>query len=264
MSDARDIWSLAETGEGMVDGKGLNPMEVEDASTILVVGDAQCGKSTLIQSFLKPNSSKTPKPTFALEYNFARRKNAGDKGGKTLSNIWELGGDIYEPKLLEIALTTENLLSSSVIIVLDLSKPQDCFESVKSWISCIRGHITSKINLLKNGNNNQQNDVKKLRENAIKQYTTTMKISAAATSSSSEGNKNEALEKEKEKEEIIAHPDQKLVKATEIPICIMATKYDLFRNKFNSSDRRTLMQILRFAAHYHGASFLVTSCVDSR
>jgi GTPase SAR1 family protein len=69
--------------------------EIGDTTT-LFVGDSGSGKSTLIQSFLKPSNTKVspyiivfidntndtnfmkaPKSTFALDYNFARRKASG-------------------------------------------------------------------------------------------------------------------------------------------------------------------------------------------
>lgn len=41
------------------------------------------------------------KPTIALDYNFARRTS---NGVKSVANIWEVGGDLVEPKLIEIGI----------------------------------------------------------------------------------------------------------------------------------------------------------------
>jgi len=60
-----------------------------------------------------------------------------------------------------------------------------------------------------------------------------------------------------------AHPDISRLRVSEVPILIVANKNDLFRNKHSAADRRTLLQTLRFAAHYHGASLLITSCTDN-
>ena len=97
-----------------------NDNDINNDTTTLFVGDSGSGKSTLIQSFLKPNSSKAPKSTFALEYNFARRKGSGSS--KLIAHIWELGGDIFEPKLLEIPIALKNLSSLSLVVCADLSK----------------------------------------------------------------------------------------------------------------------------------------------
>ena len=149
-----------------------NSNEIEDSSTILIVGDAGCGKSSLIQSFLKPNSNKEPKSTFALEYCFAKRKNASnsDKDGKTLAHIWELGGDIYEPKLLTIPLSTVTLPTSAVIICLDLSKPQDCFLSLKRWLSTIREHLAARFSELRASGQTSQIHAQAMRERALGAY----------------------------------------------------------------------------------------------
>ncbi len=240
MSEPKSIWEMAEAGEGMIEsGSGASNSRGRSAddnsSTVLVVGDTGVGKSSLIQSFLKPNSSKQPKSTFALEYSFARRKNAGsDSDGKTLAHIWELGGDIYEPKLLEIALSVDNLSTASVIICVDLSKPQDCFASIKSWITTIRSHVTNKYTSLKNGNNHMQNMANNMKEHALSSY----------------GNIENP------------HVDASRVRPSEVPLTIICCKYDQFRNKHSVSDRRSLLQTLRFAAHYHGANLLVTSTSD--
>ena len=64
-----DIWSKIES----------EPIDAEadlTETTVLFVGDSGCGKTTLINSFLKANSSKQPKPTYALDYAFARKKNS--------------------------------------------------------------------------------------------------------------------------------------------------------------------------------------------
>lgn len=85
----------------------------ENDTITLFVGDSGSGKSTLIQTFLKPSVTKEPKSTFALEYNFARKKGGSggkdsnsNSSGRNVAHIWELGGDIYEPKLLEIPVST--------------------------------------------------------------------------------------------------------------------------------------------------------------
>ena len=41
---------------------------------------------------------------------------------KSIAHIWELGGDIFEPKLLEIPITLKNLTSLTLVVVVDLSK----------------------------------------------------------------------------------------------------------------------------------------------
>ena len=232
-----DIWAMADAGQGLeatdtnkgaANSNGANMLDLgEDSSTVLVVGDSGCGKSTLIQSFLKPNASKEPKPTFALEYAFARRKNAGKENTKTLAHLWELGGDIYEPKLLSVPLNVPNLSSASVIIVLDLSKPEDCFLSMKRWLTVVREHLNARYNELKNSGSQGNASAHAMKDRAISAYN-----SAAGNASADESAPTPA-----------PHVDISRLRVSEVPILIIANKNDLFRNKHSSADRRTLLQV---------------------
>jgi dynein light intermediate chain 2 len=219
-----DLWEIVRTDpEVSAQGKSGG----EDSSTLLVVGDGGSGKSSLIQMFLKPNSNREPKSTFALEYNFARRKNAG-AGGKSVAHIWELGGDIKESALLGIPLSTTNLPSAAVMIVVDLSQPQNVLTSAQRWVQLVREHIQAKMGEIKSTNVELAS---KMKESAKKRYG----------------------------EE---HEDNTRVRPCEVPIIIVANKFDTFRAK-PSADRRAMMQALRFLAHYHGASLIATSRADS-
>lgn len=87
-SAAIDVWSKLEReprdaalqGESKAEADGTSSESKSSAkestqgynSSIVFVGDSQCGKSTLIQTFLKPSAAKDTKPTIALEYSYAR------------------------------------------------------------------------------------------------------------------------------------------------------------------------------------------------
>ena len=249
-----DLWSMVATdpevvGGGSAGGKGAGD---GDSSTLLVAGDAGSGKSSLIQMFLKPNSSKDPKSTFALEYNFARRKNAG-AGMKSLAHIWELGGDIKEPGLLGIPLTTTTLPSASVMIVVDLSQPQNVLTSLQRWIQLIREHIQAKMGEIKATSSDL---AARMKAEAKKRYGGRKNPGGEQGEGEAEG------EAEGKAEEEVGHEDLGRVRPCEVPIIIVGNKYDQFRTR-PSADRRALMQAIRFMAHYHGASFIATSRTDS-
>ena len=185
-----DLWQMCE------DDAELNQKSsdlAEDSSTVLIVGDPGSGKSSLIQGFLKPNNNKDPKTTFALEYSFARRKNAGGSGGKTLAHIWELGGDIREPKLLEIPLALETLASTSVIITVDLSKPEDSFVSLERWIKLIRTHLSQRFNELKAGDHRMQGKAKAMKEAAQGMYTSKTVVKDAGEGPEGQGTEREEV-----------------------------------------------------------------------
>jgi len=207
------------------------PVEVDDEvdTTTLFVGDSGSGKSSLIQSFLKPTVTKEPKSTFALEYNFARKKGGSGSGGseRSVAHIWELGGDIYEPKLLEIPLTLKGLSNTSVVIVCDLSRPQNIMTSLLRWVGLVREVINKRVGELK-----------------------------ATNSSAVAGFREKAMGPFRE------HPkDSARVRPCEVPLYIVANKFDSFR-ALGAAERRQALQCLRFVAHYHGATLIAASTAD--
>ena len=86
---SEDIWTKLGR-EPIIDNQSSESLDC----TTLLVGDSGSGKSSIWQSFLKPTLTKEPKPTFALEYSFARKKVAvsvpGVAPAKNLAHIWEL------------------------------------------------------------------------------------------------------------------------------------------------------------------------------
>jgi GTP-binding protein EngB required for normal cell division len=92
---ADDLWTkleaapVASSGENAGDGAGTD-------TTTVFVGESGCGKSSLIQTFLKPTANKDPKPTFALEYNFARKKVTGQASSEPRLFIVTLQRQVME------------------------------------------------------------------------------------------------------------------------------------------------------------------------
>lgn len=222
-----DIWSILEKTKE-------NPDETSDSHDVgvLIVGEPGCGKSSLLQSFLKPNVTKDPKPTFALEYNFVRKKQISTKvASKAVSHLWELGGDIFEPKMLEIPLALKTLKYTSVIICCDLSKPNNVIPSLLKWITCVTDCVQ-------------------------KQYNKTV---------SDEENSFDIQEYLKNKSQYCygaEHPDLQKVSVGPISLYIALTKYDQFKTR-NSVECRAILQAIRFIAHAHCASIITTCSVDA-
>jgi dynein light intermediate chain 2, cytosolic len=57
------------------------------------------------------------------------------------------------------------------------------------------------------------------------------------------------------------HQDAKIVKPLELPCYIFANKFDAYKS-MQQADKRLILQILRFVAHYYGASLIATSAVE--
>lgn len=217
-----DLWSKIENEPVEVDAD-----QVE--TSVLFVGDSGSGKTTLINSFLKASSTKQPKPTFALDYSFARKKTSSSissSGGKSVAHVWELGGDINEPGLLDVPISINNLNTLSVIVVCDLSRPHNVLKTIRKWIKVVREVLARRFTAY---------------EAAF-------------------GKKFEVDENRKAQFE--GHSDKRMLSLFKIPLYVIANKYDIFRDT-GSVERRSTIQILRFVSHYYGATLMCASSVDS-
>lgn len=205
-------------------------------STVLIVGEPGCGKSSLIQSFLRPTVTKEPKSTIALEYNYAKKKTASatnpNQNTTSLCHIWELGGEVNESKLLEIPLNKSTLQTSAVLIVCDLSKPQNMLATMQKWIKVSRELVKKLIGEFRIANNN----IKFISK--IAQQVGTLQTYQEHTK------------------------DSNRARPCEIPIYIVLNKYDLFKTT-PAQDKRAIYQVARMFAHYHGAHIITTSVVEA-
>lgn len=218
---SEDIWTKIEK----ISPKIENNENYNTNSSIIFVGDQGSGKTYLIQTFLKPNINvKDPKPTIAIDYNFARRVN---NNVKQIANIWELGGDLIEPKLFEIGLNKSNIITTTVVLCVDLSKPQNILNSFLKNIKLLQETISKKLIEMKVTNSNIVNDVKANSTNYLKD-----------------------------------HKDFVKVKPFDLNLIVIGTKFDSFKS-LQSAERRAAIQVLRFASHYYGATLITTSLSDS-
>lgn len=181
-SAAADLWTLIENDTT----KTFEDDSVE--ATSLFVGDSGCGKSYLIQSFLKPTVTKDPKvleinswnqyksdncytasivwnlltfgcvlknnlkPTFALEYSFARKKASGNSS-KTVAHVWELGGTCSDCKdntrldFINLLLFKHGMIAimkNLISVIFPLHRFHVC-NKMCSW--CQEGKTIKKYNL---------------------------------------------------------------------------------------------------------------------
>lgn len=203
-------------------------------TTVLIVGDTSCGKTSLINLFLKSNSTKQPKSTFALDYSFVRKKNtssnsssSSSSSSKCVAHIWELGGDIQEPSLLDIPINIRTLKNLSIIICCDLSKPHNILQSVRQWIKLIREVISRRLS----------------------EYNTTFPDIPFEMD-------------ETRASQFLNHPDENVVSLSKVPMYLVANKYDIFKD-YGSVERRAAAQVLRFVCHYYGVYVTTASAMDA-
>lgn len=113
--------------------------------------------------------------------------------------------------------------------MIDLSKPQNIIESSLRWIKAIREVVAKRMAELKATNN----------------------IAARAM-------------KETARAVYAESPDKSRVKPSDIPVFIIASKWDTLKSRgVSSTDKRSILQALRFIAHYSGASLFCTSILDA-
>lgn len=209
--------------------RNYKPEKLDVESNLLVLGDAKSGKSSLVQTFLKPNVTKEPKQTIGMDYNFARKKNA--EGIKTVAHIWEVSGDMFEPALLDVPISLNRIDTLTIMICVDMSSPQNALASARQWMSMARKAVVARVAEIK-----------------------------AVNSTASSFLRKRAIAPFKES----SNPDASLVRPCEVPMVIVCSKFDQLRAKSMSiADRRAIFQTLRFLAHYSGASIICGSITDN-
>ena len=93
------------------------------------------------------NTSEAPKETIALDFQYANKTH---EDMKIRVNTYELGGGRVLSNLLQAPLSSANLSSlASVCIVLDLSKPGNCIESMLFWIAEVKKYSDAGMQEMK-------------------------------------------------------------------------------------------------------------------
>ncbi|XP_019855996.1 PREDICTED: cytoplasmic dynein 2 light intermediate chain 1-like isoform X1 [Amphimedon queenslandica] len=228
--DFKDIWSIIEEEKlKAIEDKSDETKSQE--TNVFFIGCKNSGKTTLILKFLE--REETPKPTTGLEYTYGRRTR-GMNLAKDVAHLWELGGGTFLSQLLNIPLTTDTISNSSVLIILDLSKPDELWDVMESLINELRSRIKSIVSDLRSTNPAIVTDLRR---------------------------------KAKEKHGA-GHPDEPVLTPLPIPVAFIGTKYDVFQD-FDPEKKKIISRTLRFVAHKYGASLyyfsnksetLVTRC----
>ncbi|XP_053212943.1 cytoplasmic dynein 2 light intermediate chain 1-like isoform X2 [Panonychus citri] len=190
VSSRKTVWDLA------VDLKSEFNLK-ETKQTLLFIGSKESGKSSIINRFM--DRKDEPKPTLALNYLSTHSEKIGD--GNQLCDIWELGDATYLLKLLPFVLKEDNIKSMAIVIVLDLSRPNE----LVSVTECLLQNICEIISpFIKKQSNERRSSISR--------------------------NKAERMSSSNIK---------KLLPNLSIPIIIMANKYDLFQD-MEPDDRRLI------------------------
>ncbi|CAF1075833.1 unnamed protein product [Rotaria sordida] len=208
---ARDIVTSREKAETL-------PTE---SNTVLFVGSRTGGKTTMILRYLE-RTNEAAKPTIALDYNYAKKPKTIDTIGKDVGHIWELGDGTFLTKLIDVVLTPETIANASVVLVLDLSQPQELWHTYQTLYEAIAKRIKYCINEA-----SKQNPYikEKLKQSVLKRLGNAVRL------------------------------DKGEIEPLRIPLLIVGSKYDLFQT-LEPDAKKSIIKTLRFLTYYHGATLM--------
>ncbi|XP_014066057.1 cytoplasmic dynein 2 light intermediate chain 1 isoform X3 [Salmo salar] len=205
------LWELAsaevqsrEDGKGGEEDGGVDPVSLNER-TVFFIGNKEGGKTTILLRCL--DRDEPPKPTLALEYTFGRRAR-GHNTPKDIAHLWELGGGTSLSDLVQIPITAQNVRSLSVVLVLDLSKPNALWGTMERLLQTTRTQVEKACS-------KQQRTVE----------------SKAGSKQQAQNRPPMVLPKD--------HPDRELINPFPVPLLIIGSKFDIFQ--FTSSKSESLM-----------------------
>lgn len=219
------LWELAAAEVHSRESGGAEDRDGGEAvneRTVLLMGSKAGGKTSILLRCL--DRDELSKPTLALEYTFGRRAR-GHNTPKDIAHLWELGGGTSLSDLVQIPITPVTISCLSVILVLDLSKPNALWGTMEKLLQAAQAHLertSSQVQKSKPGVKHQ-----------------TPSHSAARV-----------LPKD--------YPDRELISPFPVPLLIIGSKYDIFQ-EFDSDKKKVVSKTLRFIAHYYAASLVFTS-----
>ena len=216
--------------------------ERKQRNSTIFVGDGDSGQTSLITSIVNPGKEDKVKPTVALEYSFARRamgsandnSKGNSEGEKTVVNsistqvseIWDLGGGREMSPLLSSCLNCDTLSFTSLVIVLDLSNPLTCADSLLFWLKEVLKITNSSMSKL---SYSKENDAKE----SFHLLTTTFQ-----------------------------YPKEEAISILPLSITVVGNKFDLFVNNCSVACRRLVTSYLRYLCHFNHCNLIFTSVKD--
>ncbi|CAJ0920752.1 unnamed protein product [Ranitomeya imitator] len=213
-----NLWDLAVAEVQMKENtEDESITSTETDRSVFFIGNKNAGgKTSIILRCI--DRDEAPKPTLALEYTFAKEH----------CPFWELGGGTSLLDLIQIPITSENVRTFSIVLVLDLSKPNDLWPTMDSLLQVTRKHVDKIVA-----------DIGKSNPKVAKEITQNIWRTIPNN-----------------------HPDRELIDPFPLPLLIIGSKYDIFQD-FESEKRKIISKTLRFLSHYLGASLLFTGKAES-
>lgn len=213
------IWDFIKENQKKTNGTlSVAPKEPSETN-VLVIGPEASGKTSLIYRIIQKDFRKEePEPTVGLEYRFRKKE---DNFRSFVANFWELAGGRTLTNLLDDLITPDNVHSFVVVVVVDLSNPQQCFSDALFYINKINSLTNSCCKVLKQRGSDFPDKMMSRQQKRI-------------------GEK---------------HPDLKQIELSGIQMVIVATHYDMFKMK-TPPQLAVMNQWLRYIAHKTASSLI--------
>ena len=156
--------------------------------------------------------------------------------GSKVANVWELGqGLLFAENLLQFALTAETAATSSVVLVVDLTRPQEMAALVERMLAeALHRHLAG----LMKGNSKLKKALLEATKRRLSPSSSSKETSSSSTSSSAAGDSS--------------------VDHLPVLLLILGTKYDEFQN-LDPEVKKQIVRYLRAVAVHHGGSLVFTS-----
>ncbi|KAG7228537.1 hypothetical protein INR49_007711 [Caranx melampygus] len=134
------LWELAAAEVRNREGGDVEGVGGETVCerSVFLMGSKSGGKTSILLRSL--DRDEPSKPTLALEYTFGRRAR-GHSTPKDIAHLWELGGGTSLSDLVKIPITPVSIRSLSVILVLDLSKPNALWGTMEKLLQAAQAQL---------------------------------------------------------------------------------------------------------------------------
>merc|ERR1711976_93895 len=111
--------------------------QLPTSKSILVLGDKESGKTTLIA---KLQGNEDPKKGAGLEYGYIDVRDEY-RDDHTRLGHWILDGDPEHSNLLRFALTEENFTDTTVLLCVAMTTPWNIMDQLRNWATILQDHI---------------------------------------------------------------------------------------------------------------------------
>ncbi|XP_033123744.1 cytoplasmic dynein 1 light intermediate chain 2-like [Anneissia japonica] len=218
--------------------------------SILVLGDDESGKTSMVARL---QGNEDPKKGSGLEYTYLDVRDE-DRDDIARCGVWLLDGDDDHSRLLQFALTADNIEDTLVILVVDMSQPWNVKASLDKWSRALSVHI-SRLNIA-------PQKMRDLEQKLIQQFQTYVEPDSTQETS---GKKSTTVVTPNEEEQVLLPlGETTLTHNLGVPVIVVCTKSDAVSSLEKDFDYKIehfdyIQQFIRkFCLNYGAALFYIS------